>query len=149
MTMKARLKRMGISARQNVLHLVVGANLSVIGVMLLTHHHYFFWPPQPAWITALENDSAVGFIGLSVGIAMIKWALGPRHSVALNRFLIATASAYYTLMSATEFMHGLFAPMGVPNMITSGVSELALLFVTLYMAKISPTEDTKEDDSVN
>ncbi|CCK85414.1 Putative uncharacterized protein ORF140 [Lactobacillus equicursoris DSM 19284 = JCM 14600 = CIP 110162] len=138
------LNKLISEAKQNVLHLIIGSNLAIIGVTLLTHHRYFFWPPHPAWITAIENDSVVGFIGLCVGLGMIGWAMDEKHSNSLNRFLISTASAYYALLSATEFMHGLFAPAGVPNMLTSGFTELALLFITLYMAKISPGKD--DDD---
>ena len=132
------------SAKQNILHIIIGTNLVVIGLMLLSHHHYFFWPPQPAWITAVENDSVVGFVGLVTGIGLISWAFNEKKPIELNRLLVSTASAYYALLGTTELMHGLFAPQGVPNMMTAGATELELLFVTLYMAKISPTK--KDDD---
>lgn len=138
------LKKLINSAKQNILHVVIGANLAVIGTMLLVHHHYFFWPPQPEWITAVENDSVVGFVGIATGVGLISWAFDEKKPIELNRILVSTASAYYAFLSATELLHGLFSPQGVPNMITAGVTELALLFVTLYMAKISPTK--KDDD---
>ena len=137
-------KKLINSAKQNILHIVIGANLAVIGTMLLLHHHYFFWPPQPEWITASENDSVVGFVGIVTGIGLISWAFDEKKPIELNRILISTASAYYALLGTPELMHGLFAPQGVPNMMTAGATELALLFVTLYMAKISPTK--KDDD---
>lgn len=135
------LKRLSNSAKQNILHIIIGTNLAVIGLMLLSHHHYFFWPPQPKWITAVENDSVVGFVGLVTGIGLILWAFDKKKPIEINRILVSTASAYYALLSATELLHGLFSPRGVPNMMTAGISELALLFVTLYMAKISPTKE--------
>ena len=138
------LKRLINSAKQNVLHIVIGTNLAIIGTMLLIHHHYFFWPPQPEWITATENDSVVGFVGIATGVGLISWAFNEKKPIEINRLLVSTASAYYAFLSATELLHGLFSPQGVPNMITAGVTELALLFVTLYMAKISPTK--KDDD---
>ena len=139
-----RLKRLINSAKQNILHIVIGTNLAIIGTMLLINHHYFFWPPQPEWITATENDSVVGFVGIATGVGLISWAFDEKKPIELNRLLVSTASAYYALLGTTELMHGLFAPQGVPNMMTAGTSELALLFVTLYMAKISPTK--KDDD---
>lgn len=138
------LRKLISSAKQNILHIIIGANLAVIGTMLLVHHHYFFWPPQPEWVTAIENDSVVGFVGLVTGIGLISWAFDEKKPIELNRILVSTASAYYALLGTTELLHGLFSPQGVPNMITAGVTELALLFVTLYMAKISPTK--KDDD---
>ena len=138
------LKKLISSAKQNVLHIVIGTNLAIIGTMLLIHHHYFFWPPQPEWITATENDSVVGFVGIATGVGLISWAFNEKKPIEINRLLVSTASAYYAFLSATELLHGLFSPQGVPNMITAGVTELALLFVTLYMAKISPTK--KDDD---
>ena len=139
------LKRLINSAKQNILHIVIGTNLAVIGTMLLLHHHYFFWPPQPEWITAIENDSVVGFIGLVTGVGLISWAFDEKKPIELNRIHVSTASAYYALSGTTELMHGLFAPQGVPNMMMAGVTELALLFVTLYMAKISPTKEEDDD----
>ena len=139
------LKKLINSAKRNILHIVVGANLAVIGTMLLLHHHYFFWPPQPEWITAIENDSVVGFVGLVTGIGLISWAFDEKKPIELNRILVSTASAYYALLGTTELMHGLFAPQGVPNMMTAEVTELTLLLVTLYMAKISPTKEDDDD----
>lgn len=133
------------SAKQNILHIIIGTNLVVIGLMLLSHHHYFFWPPQPTWITSVENDSVVGFVGLVTGIGLISWAFDDSRPIRINQILVSTASAYYALLSATELLHGLFSPRGVPNMMTASVTELALLFVTLYMAKISPTKEDDDD----
>lgn len=133
------------SAKQNILHIIIGTNLIVIGLMLLSHHHYFFWPPQPTWITAVENDSVVGFVGLVTGIGLISWAFDDSKPIRINQLLVSTASAYYALLSATELLHGLFSPRGVPNMMTAGITELALLLVTLYMAKISPTKEDDDD----
>lgn len=139
-----KLKRLINRAKQNILHVVIGANLAVIGTMLLVHHHYFFWPPQPEWITAVENDSVVGFVGIATGVGLISWAFDEKKPIELNRILVSTASAYYAFLSATELLHGLLSPQGVPNMMTAGATELALLFITLYMSKISPTK--KDDD---
>lgn len=135
------LKKLINSAKQNILHVIIGADLAVIGIMLLSHHHYFFWPPQPEWITAVENDSVVGFVGLVTGIGLISWAFDDSRPIRINRILVSTASAYYALLGTTELLHGLFSPWGMPNMMTAGFSELALLLVTLYMAKISPTKE--------
>ena len=114
-------------------------------INIFTHRHYFFWPPQPEWITASENDSVVGFVGIVTGIGLISWVFDEKKPIELNRLLVSTASAYYALLGTTELMHGLFAPQGVPNMMTAGTTELALLFVTLYMAKISPTKNDDDD----
>lgn len=122
------------------LHLIVGSNLIITGIVLLSHQQYFFWPPYPKWITAVENDSIVGFIGVVVGIGLIWWALQRGKSIRLNRLCLSVSSAYYALLSATELVHGVLSPMGEPHMVTTSFSEIALLLVTLYMAKKSPTK---------
>lgn len=122
------------------LHAIVGLDLVVTGLILLTHHHYFFWPPVPEWITSVENNIVVGLIGVVTGLGMIYWAVSPQNSISLNRKLIPTASAYFTLLAVTEFLHGFFASLGTPHMYTSGLSELIMVLVTLHMARNSPTE---------
>lgn len=139
-----RLKKVTERLLTDPLHAIVGLDLVVTGLTLLTHRHYFFWPPWPEWITVLENDSIVGFIGLATGTGLIWWALQHDKSIRLNRLCLSVSSAYYALLSATEMMHGLLAPMGEPHMVTTSFSEIALLLVTLYMAKKSPT---RKDDS--
>lgn len=73
------------------LHVIIGFDLVVTGLILLTHRHYFFWPPWPEWITVLENDSIVGFIGLCTGAGMIWWSVAKDKSIRANRLLISTA----------------------------------------------------------
>lgn len=125
--------------KNNPLHAIVGLDLVVTGLILLMHHKYFFWPPWPSWITTVENNVVVGLIGIVTGFGMIYWAVSPQNSISLNRKLIPTASAYFTLLVVTEFLHGFFAPLGTPHMYTSALSELIMTLITLYMAKTSPT----------
>lgn len=125
--------------KNNPLHAIVGLDLVVTGLILLIHHKYFFWPPWPSWITTVENNVVVGLIGIVTGFGMIYWAVSPQNSISLNRKLIPTASAYFTLLAVTEFLHGFFAPLGTPHMYTSALSELIMTLITLYMAKTSPT----------
>lgn len=128
--------------RRHPLHLIVGLDLIVTGLILLTHRHYFFWPPQPPIITAVLNDAIVGIVGMATGIGMITWACSKVKSVKADHWLITIATGYYTILSMTELAHALFAPAGEPHMITSGISELVLALVTLYMASLS---DSKEE----
>lgn len=121
------------------LHAIVGLDLLVTGLILLTNRRYFFWPPWPAWVTNVENDILIGLIGVIAGLGMIYWAIGTEKSISLNRRLIPTATAYFTLLAVTEFLHGFFAPLGTPHMYTSGLSELIMTLITLYMARNSPT----------
>lgn len=125
------------------LHLIVGLDLIVTGLILLTHHHYFFWPPQPPIITAVLNGTLVGLVGMATGISMIAWACSKVKSAKVDHWLIAIATGYYTALSMTEFAHAFFAPAGEPHMITSGIGELVLALVTLYMASLS---NSKEED---
>ena len=129
----------------NSLHAIVGIDLLATGMILLTNRHYFFWPPWPAWITAIENDSIVGFIGLCTGMGMIWWSMADNKAIGANRLLIPTASAYYALLSMTELMHALFSPAGTPHMLMGGLSELIMMLITLYMAKVSPTRRSDAD----
>jgi|GEM_PF-5310801 len=121
------------------LHAIVGIDLMATGLILLTNRRYFFWPPWPEWITTIENNIVVGLIGVVTGLGMIYWAISTEKSIRLNRKIIPTASAYFTLLAATEFLHGFFAPLGTPHMYTSGLSELVMVLITLYMARNSPT----------
>ena len=123
----------------NQLHAIVGLDLLATGLILLTNRRYFFWPPWPAWVMEAENGSAVGLIGVVVGLGLIYWAVSSNKSIKLNQVLIPTASAYFTLLAVTEFLHGFFAPLGTPHMYTSALSELIMTFITLYMAKTSPS----------
>lgn len=120
-------------------HAIVGLDLLVTGLILLTHRHYFFWPPWPAWVMEVENGIAVGLIGVVAGLGMFYWAISTEKSIKLNRILIPIASSYFTFLAVTEFLHGFFAPLGTPHMYTSALSELIMTFITLYMAKTSPT----------
>lgn len=132
-------KKAVASLLSSPLHVIVGLDLLVTGLILLTHRHYFFWPPWPAWVMEAENDIAVGLIGVVAGLGMFYWAVSTEKSIKLNQVLIPTASAYFTLLAVTEFLHGFFAPLGTPHMYTGALSELIMTFVTLYMAKTSPT----------
>lgn len=132
-------KKAVASLLSSPLHAIVGLDLLVTGLILLTHRRYFFWPPWPAWVMEAENGIAVGLIGVVVGLGMIYWAISTEKSISLNQMLIPTASAYFTLLAVTEFLHGFFAPLGTPHMYTSALSELVMTLITLYMAKASPT----------
>lgn len=134
-------KRAVANLLSSPLHSIVGLDLLVTGLILLTHRRYFFWPPWPAWVTTAENDIVVGLIGVVIGLGMIYWAISPQKSISLNRKLIPTASAYFTLLAVTEFLHGFFAPLGTPHMYTSGLSELIMTLITLHMARNSPTRN--------
>ena len=135
----ARLKKAAASLLSSPLHAIVGLDLLVTGMILLTHRHYFFWPPWPAWVMEAENSIAVGLIGVVAGLGMFYWAVSTEKSIKLNQVLIPTASAYFTLLAVTEFLHGFFAPLGTPHMYAGALSELIMTFITLYMAKTSPT----------
>ena len=125
------------------LHAIVGLDLVVTGLILILHRHYFFWPPWPLWINTVENSIVVGLIGMVIGLCMIYWAISSQKSISLNRKLIPTGSAYFTLLAATEILHGFFAPLGTPHMYTSGLSELIMVLITLYMARDSPTRNDR------
>jgi hypothetical protein len=135
----AKLKKAASRLLTDPLHAIVGLDLMATGLILLTNRRYFFWPPWPEWITAIENDSIVGFIGLCTGAGMIWWSMAADKSIRANRKLIATASAYFTLLGMTELMHAIFAPAGTPHMFMAGLSEFVMLLLTLYMARRSST----------
>lgn len=134
-----KTKKAVTSLLTSPLHAIVGLDLLVTGLILLTHRHYFFWPPWPSWVMEAENGIAVGLTGVVAGLGMFYWAISTDKSIRLNRILIPTASAYFTFLAVTEFLHGVFSPLGTPHMYTSGLSELILVLITLYMARTSPT----------
>lgn len=128
--------------RKHPLHMIVGLDLIVTGLILLTHRRYFFWPPQPVIITEALNDVTVGAVGIAAGLGMIAWALLQKIRLArVDHWLIAIATGYYAVLSMTEFMHALFAPAGEPHMLTSGISELIMALITLHMASVSSSRD--------
>lgn len=139
MATRTKPKRAIANLLSSPLHAIVGLDMLAIGLILLTNRRYFFWPQWPAWITSVENNVVVGLIGVVTGLGMIYWAISPEKSISLNRKLIPTASAYFTLLAVTEIIHGLFSPLGTPHMYTTGLSELILVLITLYMARTSPT----------
>ena len=83
------------SLLNNPLHAIVGLDLLVKGLILLTHKSYF-----------------------SSRLGLIYWAVSSNKSIKLNQVLISTASVYFTLLAVTEFLHGFFAPLGTPHMYT-------------------------------
>ena len=121
------------------LHVIVGLDLIVTGLTLIANDRYFFWPPRPEIITAFLNDDLMGGLVTLTGTGFIWWAYSKVKSVKLNHLLITTAAGYYMLLSMTEFAHALFSPMGEPHMLVSGIGELVMALVTLYMAKQSPS----------
>ncbi len=121
------------------LHLIVGLDLIATGLILMNNDRYFFWPPHPEIITAILNDDVVGAIGTLTGIGLIWWAYSKVKSVKADHWLITIATGYYTILSMTEFSHALFSPAGEPHMFMSGIGELVMALVTLYMAKQSPS----------
>lgn len=121
------------------LHLIVGLDLIATGLILMNNDRYFFWPPHPEIITAILNDDVVGAIGTLTGIGLIWWAYSKVKSIKVDHWLITIATGYYTILSMTEFSHALFSPLGEPHMFMSGIGELVMAMVTLYMAKQSPS----------
>ncbi|MCD5445449.1 hypothetical protein [Lactobacillus delbrueckii] len=121
------------------MHFIVGLDLIVIGLTLMANNRYFFWPPHPKIITDILNDDLVGAIGMLTGIGLIWWAYSKAKSVKADHRLITTATGYYTILSMTEFSHALFSPLGEPHTLMSGIGELVMALVTLYMAKQSPS----------
>lgn len=119
--------------------MIVGLDLIVTGLILISNDRYFFWPPHPEIITDILNDDMVGAIGALTGIGLIWWAYSKVKSVKADHWLITTATGYYMLLSMTEFAHAIFARAGEPHMFVSGIGELAMALITLYMAKQSPS----------
>lgn len=127
------------------LHLIVGLDLIVTGIILMTNDRYFFWPPHPKIITLLLNDDVVGAVGILTGVGLMAWTCVKAKSIKANRLMIAIATGYYTILSMTEFAHAFFASQGEPHMFVSGTGELVMALLTLYMAKQSPSS-AKGDD---
>lgn len=123
----------------NPLHAIVGLDLIVTGLMLLTHHRYFFWPPNWQTLLNIENNSIVGLVGITIGIGLICWGIGFLKRIRANQFLLALSAAYLTWLGFTELMHALFAPLSTPRMLTAGSQDLIMVLLSLYLAKIGPS----------
>lgn len=120
-------------------HCIVGLSLIFNGLVLTISTRYFFWPPRPKFITNFLNDDIVGYTGILIGIGMIHWAYQEHGSYKMNRVLLASSSAFYTMLGLTELMHSLFAHPFTPRMEWGTISDLVMVLVTLYMARESPT----------
>lgn len=139
----ARLKKAAANLLNNGWHCIVGLSLIFNGIVLVISTHYFFWPPHPKFITDFLNDDVVGYTGILLGIGMIYWAYQENGSCKMNRFLLASSSAFYTMLGLTETMHTLFAHPFTPRMEWGAISDLIMVLVTLYMARESPTRKDK------
>ena len=123
--------------KNNPLHQILGLDLVVTGLMLLTHRQYFFWPPNWQALLNIENNYIVGIVGISTGIGLICW--GASKSARVNRILLALSAAYLTWLGLTELMHAVFAPFNTPRMYIAGSQDLIMVLLSLYLAKIGPS----------
>ncbi|GHN50775.1 phage holin [Lactobacillus delbrueckii] len=132
------LRRVMKRLLNNGWHCIVGFSLIFNGLVLAISTRYFFWPPHPKFITDFLNDDIVGYTGILIGVGMIHWAYQESGSYKMNRFLLASSSAFYTMLGLTELMHSLFAHPFTPRMEWGAISDLVMVLVTLYMARDSP-----------
>lgn len=124
------------------LHLMVGLDLATTGLILLLNRHFFFWPPQPEIITAILNDSIVGFVGICLGLGMMAWAVAKNKSAAVDHWIITLSTAYYTIISMTELAHAFFGRGGFQGyMAMDAMSDVVMVGIALYMAKNSDSRD--------
>lgn len=135
----AELKKAAARLLNNGWHCIVGLNLILNGVVLTVSTRYFFWPPHPRFVTDFLNDDIVGYTGILLGVGMIYWAHQEHGSFRMNRFLLASSSAFYTMLGLTELMHSIFAHPFTPRMEWDAISDLIMVLATLYMARESPT----------
>lgn len=120
-------------------HCIVGLSLILNGIVLATTTHYFIWPPQPKFIIDFLNDDIVGYTGILIGAGMIYWAYQEDGSFHMNRFLLTSSSAFYTMIGLTELMNSIFSRPFNPRMYWGTIGDLIMVLATLYMAKESPT----------
>ena len=139
-----KIKKMVQQIRNNPLHLILGLDLTVTGLMLLTHQRYFFWPPYWETLLKIENNSAVGIVGIAIGIGLIGWSVGFLENTRANQVLLALSAAYLTWLGFNELMHAIFAPLSTPRMIISGFQDLIMVLLSLYLAKTGPSNRDNE-----
>ena len=121
---------------------MVGLDLATTGLILLLNRHFFFWPPQPEIITAILNDSIVGFVGICLGLGMMAWAVAKNKSAAVDHWIITLSTAYYTIISMTELAHAFFGRGGFQGyMAMDAMSDVVMVGIALYMAKNSDSRD--------
>ena len=139
-----KIKKMVQQVRNNPLHLILGLDLTVTGLMLLTHQRYFFWPPNWETLLKIENNSAVGIVGIEIGIGLIGWSVGFLETTRANQVLLALSAAYLTWLGFNELIHAIFAPLSTPRMIMSGFQDLIMVLLSLYLAKTGPSNRDNE-----
>lgn len=138
-----KMMRIVQQLKTNPLHLILGIDLIVTGIMLLTHHSYFFWPPNWRTLLQIENNSIVGLVGIAIGIGLISWGVGLSENNRVNQFLLALSASYLTWLGFTELMHAIFSPLGTPRMLTAGFQDLIMVLLSLYLAKTGPSNRNK------
>lgn len=137
-----RLKKVTERLLTDPLHAIVGLDLVATGLILLFNRHYFFWPPQPEIVTAILNDSVVGFIGVCLGLGMIAWALSHSRPAVVDHWIITLSTAYYTIIAMTELAHAFFGRGGFRGyMAMDAMSDLIMVGIALYMAQNSNSKD--------
>lgn len=140
----ARLKKAVTNLLSSPLHAIVGLDLLATGLMLLAHQRYFFWPPNWETLLKIENNSAVGIVGIAIGIGLIGWSVGFLETTRANQVLLALSAAYLTWLGFNELMHAIFAPLSTPRMIMSGFQDLIMVLLSLYLAKTGPSNRDNE-----
>lgn len=143
MKMKMKVRSLIQRVIKGPLHQILGLDLIVTGLMLLTHHRYFFWPPNWQTLLKIENNSIVGLVGIAIGIGLICWGAGLLETTRANQVLLALSAAYLTWLGCIELMHAVFAPLSNPRMFTAGFQYLIMVLLSLYLAKIGPSNRDK------
>ena len=140
-----KIKKMVQQVRNNPLHLILGLDLTVTGLMLLTHQRYFILATQLG--NAAEKSKTTpqfGIVGIAIGIGLIGWSVGFLETTRANQVLLALSAAYLTWLGFNELMHAIFAPLSTPRMIMSGFQDLIMVLLSLYLAKTGPSNRDNE-----
>jgi len=116
----------------NINHVMLGAVIIGIGLFLISQQNYFSWPPVMA---PIENDDTFGVFFITIGLAMICWALDKKKTARANHFILTFAAILMAVLTFFQFFHWLL--LGIPM---PWISNLGLLGVIIVLARRSDSK---------
>lgn len=122
-------------------HIILGIALIGIGFILIFNDYYFFWPP---FAVGVLNDDLIGGAFLVVGNFLIKWAVGNKNRIAVNRNLLILTAGMLAFESTAELCHGFVS--GQPHMFMASFLEFIVLLFTFSIIGKSKKHHYKENN---
>lgn len=130
------MKQILQNLRSKSWHVILGADLFLIGCGLTFYDGYFLFPP---FMITIMNDDIVGYIGIATGIGLIIWAGRGEWNTKANKWLLVVACSFLACITSFEALHAFH--FGLPHSLMAFVNDLSLLLYALNLTYRSKTKD--------